>query len=59
VSYIDRNQIQPHRERDYTPGEQNMMGAYRLAAYQMSQEYAKTQANRKRMPLAFFMASYR
>jgi len=27
---------------DYTPGEQKMMGAYRLAAYQMSQEYAKT-----------------
>src|SRR5258708_1923498 len=38
------HQVQPHRDGAFTPGEQKMMGAYRLAAYQMSQDYAKTHA---------------
>src|SRR6266852_8083348 len=42
VSYIDRIKYNRTVSGDYTPGEQKMMGAYRLAAYQMSQEYAKT-----------------
>ena len=42
VSYIDRIKYNRTVRGDYTPGEQKMMGAYRLAAYQMSQDYAKT-----------------
>jgi len=42
VSYIDRIKYNRTVSGNYTPGEQKMMGAYRLAAYQMSQEYAKT-----------------
>jgi len=42
VSYIDRIKYNRTVRGDFTPGEQKMMGAYRLAAYQMSQEYAKT-----------------
>jgi hypothetical protein len=42
VSYIDRIKYNRTVDGAYTPGEQKMMGAYRLAAYQMSQDYAKT-----------------
>jgi hypothetical protein len=42
VSYIDRIKYNRTVRGDFTPGEQKMMGAYRLAAYQMSQDYAKT-----------------
>src|SRR6266567_6097890 len=42
VSYIDRIKYNRTVDGPFTPGEQKMMGAYRLAAYQMSQEYAKT-----------------
>jgi FAD linked oxidases, C-terminal domain len=45
VSYIDRIKYNRTVSGDYTPGEQKMMGAYRLAAYQMSQEYAKTHSS--------------
>jgi hypothetical protein len=41
VSYIDRIKYNRTVRGDFTPGEQKMMGAYRLAAYQMSQDYAK------------------
>jgi hypothetical protein len=41
VSYIDRIKYNRTVQGSFTPGEQKMMGAYRLAAYQMSQEYAK------------------
>jgi hypothetical protein len=44
VSYIDRIKYNRTVRGDLTPGEQKMMGAYRLAAYQMSQDYAKTHA---------------
>ena len=44
VSYIDRIKYNRTVRGDFTPGEQKMMGAYRLAAYQMSQDYAKTHA---------------
>src|ERR1700730_12670020 len=37
VSYIDRIKYNRTVSGDYTPGEQKMMGAYRLAAYPMSQ----------------------
>src|SRR5204862_7220439 len=42
VSYIDRIKYNRTVDGPFTPGEQKMMGAYRLAAYQMSQDYAKT-----------------
>jgi hypothetical protein len=42
VSYIDRIKYNRTVTGNFTPGEQKMWGAYRLAAYQMSQEYAKT-----------------
>jgi hypothetical protein len=42
VSYIDRIKYNRTVRGNFTPGEQKMMGAYRLAAYQMSQDYAKT-----------------
>lgn len=41
-AYIDRIKSNRNYRGDYTPGEQRMLGAYRLAAYQMSQDYAKT-----------------
>ena len=41
-SYIDRIKYNRTVRGEYTPGEQKMMGAYRMAAYQMSQDYAKT-----------------
>jgi hypothetical protein len=41
-AYIDRIKTNRTVRGGYTPGEQKMMGAYRMAAYQMSQEYAKT-----------------
>src|SRR6266851_4518438 len=44
VSYIDRIKYNRTVDGAFTPGEQKMMGAYRLAAYQMSQDYAKTHA---------------
>jgi len=42
VSYVDRIKYNRTVRGEFTPGEQKMMGAYRLAAYQMSQDYAKT-----------------
>jgi hypothetical protein len=42
VSYIDRIKYNRTVRGDFTPGEQKMMGAYRLSAYQISQDYAKT-----------------
>src|SRR5438105_1399821 len=42
VSYVDRIKYNRTVDGAFTPGEQKMMGAYRLAAYQMSQGYAKT-----------------
>src|SRR5882762_5847815 len=42
VSYIDRIKYNRDYRGNFTPGEQKMWGAYRLAAYQMSQDYAKT-----------------
>jgi hypothetical protein len=42
VSYIDRIKYNRTVRGEFTPGEQKMMGAYRLAAYQMSQDFAKT-----------------
>src|SRR5437764_2858470 len=42
VSYIDRIKYNRTVTGNFTPGEQKMWGAYRLAAYQMSQDYAKT-----------------
>jgi hypothetical protein len=41
-AYIDRIKLNRDYRGNYTPGEQKMRGAYALAAYQMSQEYAKT-----------------
>ena len=41
-AYIDRIKLNRDYRGPYSPGEQRMMGAYRLAAYQMSQEYSKT-----------------
>jgi hypothetical protein len=41
VSYIDRIKYNRTVRGEFTPGEQKMMGDYRLAAYQMSQDYAK------------------
>src|SRR5947207_13548886 len=42
VSYVDRIKYNRTVDGPFTPGEQTMWGAYRLAAYQMSQDYAKT-----------------
>src|SRR5437763_9135823 len=42
VSYVDRIKYNRTVTGNFTPGEQKMWGAYRLAAYQMSQDYAKT-----------------
>ena len=42
VAYIDRIKLNRSYSGPYTPGEQKMMGDYRLAAYQLSQNYAKT-----------------
>jgi hypothetical protein len=39
---IDRIKLNRDYRGPYTPGEQSLMGAYRLAAYQMSQDYAKS-----------------
>ena len=44
VSYIDRIKYNRTVDGPFSPGEQKMMGAYRLAAYQMSQDFAKTHA---------------
>jgi hypothetical protein len=41
-AYIDRIKLNRDYRGNYTPGEQKMRGAYSLAAYQMSQAYAKT-----------------
>ena len=41
-AYIDRIKMNRAPRGNYTPGEQKMMGAYRTAAYYMSQDYAKT-----------------
>jgi len=41
-AYIDRIKSNRDYRGNFTPGEQKMLGAYRLAAYQMSQDYAKT-----------------
>src|SRR5258708_19673048 len=41
VSYIDRIKYNRTVSGDSTPGEQKMMGAYRLVAYQMSPQYPK------------------
>src|SRR5438876_7374251 len=41
-SYIERIKYNRTVRGDYTPGEARMRGAYSLAAYQMSQEYAKS-----------------
>src|SRR5437899_2602497 len=41
VSYIDRIKYNRTVTGNFMPGEQKMWGAYRLAAYQMSQDYAK------------------
>src|SRR5437763_8692897 len=42
VSYVDRIKYNRTVDGPFTPGEQKMWGAYRLAAYQMSQDYAKS-----------------
>lgn len=40
--YVDRIKSNRSYAGPYTPGEQRVMGAYRLASYQISQDYAKT-----------------
>src|SRR5712692_2424505 len=40
-AYIDRIKSNRNYRGNFTPGEQRMWNAYRNAAYQMSQEYAK------------------
>src|SRR5258708_816 len=40
--YVDRIKSNRNYASPYTPGEQRVMGAYRLASYQISQDYAKT-----------------
>jgi hypothetical protein len=42
VAYIDRIKSQRDYRGPFTPGEQKLFDAYRLAAYQISQDYAKT-----------------
>lgn len=44
VAYIDRIKSNRSYSGPFTPGEQKMFDAYRLAAYQISQDYAKTHA---------------
>ncbi len=41
-TYVDRIKLNRDYRGPYTPGETRVMTAYRLAAYQISQEYAKT-----------------
>ena len=41
-SYIDRIKSNRSARGTFTPGEQKMWNAYRNAAYEISQEYAKT-----------------
>ncbi|HEY4379549.1 MAG TPA: hypothetical protein VGN01_04330 [Acidobacteriaceae bacterium] len=41
VSYIDRTKYSRTVTGPFTPGEQKLFDAYRLAAYQLSQDYAK------------------
>ena len=41
-SYVDRIKLNRDYRGPYTPGETRVMTAYRLAAYQISQDYAKT-----------------
>jgi hypothetical protein len=41
-SYVDRIKYNRTVRGNYTPGEARVLAAYRLAAYQMSQDYAKT-----------------
>src|SRR5258707_9745591 len=41
-TYVDRIKLNRDYGGPYTPGETRVMTAYRLAAYQMSQDYAKT-----------------
>ena len=41
-TYVDRIKLNRDYRGPYTPGETRVMTAYRLAAYQMSQDYAKT-----------------
>jgi hypothetical protein len=40
-TYVDRIKLNRDYRGPYTPGETRVMTAYRLAAYQMSQDYAK------------------
>ena len=42
VAYIDRIKSNRSYSGPFTPGEQKLFDAYRLAAYQISQDYAKT-----------------
>jgi hypothetical protein len=41
-AYVERIKYNRTVRRPYTPGEQRVIAAYSLAAYQMSQDYAKT-----------------
>jgi hypothetical protein len=41
-TYVDRIKYNRAVRGPYTPGEQRVMAAYRLAAYQISQDYAKS-----------------
>ena len=41
-TYVDRIKLNRDYRGPYTPGETRVMTAYRTAAYQMSQDYAKT-----------------
>src|SRR5260370_24242754 len=41
-SYVERIKYNPTVDGPYTPGEQRVRSAYSLAAYQMSQDYAKS-----------------
>ncbi len=41
-TYVDRIKLNRDYRGPYTPGETRVMTAYRLAAYQISQDYAKT-----------------
>jgi len=42
VVYVDRIKYNRTVRGNYTPGETRVMAAYRLAAYQISQDYAKS-----------------
>src|ERR1700759_4031798 len=41
-TYVDRIKLNRDYRGPYTPGETRVMTAYRLAGYQISQDYAKT-----------------